>query len=72
MYEELLADADDTLPTVVPQLRVARLAGQPGQAARTADLVAWADMAAVGSSDALVRSRLQVLVTEYREPARQG
>ncbi len=72
LYEELLADADDTLPTVVPQLRVARLAGQPGQAARAADLVAWADTAAVGSSDAAVRSRLQALVTEYREPARQG
>ena len=72
LYEELLADADDTLPTVVPQLRVARLAGQPGQAARAADLVAWADTAAVGISDAAVRSRLQALVTEYREPARQG
>ncbi len=72
LYEELLADADDTLPTVVPQLRVARLAGQPGQAARAADLVAWADTAAVGGSDAAVRSRLQALVTEYREPARQG
>ena len=72
LYEELLADADDTLPTVVPQLRVARLAGQPGQAARAADLVAWADTATVGGSDAAVRSRLQALVTEYREPARQG
>ncbi len=72
LYEELLADADDTLPTVVPQLRVARLAGQPGQAERAADLVAWADTAAVGGSDAAVRSRLQALVTEYREPARQG
>ena len=72
LYEELLADADATLPTVVPQLRVARLASHPGQAALAAELVAWADAAAVGSSDAAVRGQIQALVTEYREPARQG
>ena len=72
LYEELLADADATLPTVVPQLRVARLASHPGQAALAAELVAWADAAAVGSSDAAVRGHIQALVTEYREPARQG
>jgi FlaA1/EpsC-like NDP-sugar epimerase len=33
LYEELLADADTTLPTSVSALRVARLTGQPMPAA---------------------------------------
>jgi FlaA1/EpsC-like NDP-sugar epimerase len=63
LYEELLADADDTLPTAVPQLRVARL-GAP----RHTELPALLERAA-GAADAPVadaRRELQAVVPEYR------
>jgi FlaA1/EpsC-like NDP-sugar epimerase len=63
LYEELLADADDTLPTAVPRLRVARL--QPTDAAALRLLLGFA--AAPGEADAdAVRGRLHALVPEFR------
>jgi len=67
LYEELLADADDTLPTVVPLLRVARLASTQGQ---VADLLAWAGQGH-SADDAEVRQQLRLTVTEYAAPAEQ-
>ena len=64
LYEELLADADDTLPTAVPRLRVARLAQRPAQDESLAALLDFA-AADVGDDDA-VRGRLHALVPEYR------
>ena len=61
LYEELLADADDTVPTAVPRLRVARLAAQGGQ---IGELLAWAGGAA-WPDDAAVRARLRAVVGEY-------
>ncbi len=64
LFEELLADADTTLPTSFPGLRVARLAAGPGMEA----LQAW--LAEVGHfsdyDDDLVRSHLTRLVPEFR------
>ena len=68
LYEELLADADDTLPTVVPQLRVARLASTEGPvAAQLSELLIWAG-SAPSPDDALVRQRLRMAVAEYAAP----
>ena len=67
LYEELLADADDTLPTVVPQLRVARLASTQGH---VAELLAWAGQVQ-SPDDAAVRHHLQMAVAEYAAPAGQ-
>jgi FlaA1/EpsC-like NDP-sugar epimerase len=64
LYEELLADTDDTLPTAVPRLRVARLAQRPAQDESLAALLDFA-AADVGDDDA-VRGRLHALVPEYR------
>jgi FlaA1/EpsC-like NDP-sugar epimerase len=62
LFEELLADADDTLPTEVPRLRVARLdGGSPG-------LSGWlmrVDRAGA-TSDAQVQGLLQEIVPEYQ------
>jgi FlaA1/EpsC-like NDP-sugar epimerase len=68
LYEELLADADDTLPTTVPRLRVARLAASADSAGRAHELLAWlaAVPVAVGpQDDSAVRARLRVAVVEY-------
>jgi FlaA1/EpsC-like NDP-sugar epimerase len=63
LYEELLAADDDTLPTAVPRLRVARLTGRPH--ADLEELLQWA--ASVGeASDAQTRRRLGAVVPEYR------
>jgi FlaA1/EpsC-like NDP-sugar epimerase len=61
LYEELLADTEMTLPTVVPLLRVARLStGQPGAAALLESLLA------VGTSQVVdVRRALSAVVSEY-------
>jgi FlaA1/EpsC-like NDP-sugar epimerase len=66
LYEELLADADTTLPTEIPQLRVARLGGGPGDAR---DLLAWTQ-ARSAADDAEVRNRLAGLVPAYLSPGR--
>jgi FlaA1/EpsC-like NDP-sugar epimerase len=65
LYEELLADDDDTVPTVVPRLRVARLAQRPAQDEALAALLGFA-AAGTGAEDAEVRDRLHALVPEYR------
>ena len=62
LFEELLADKDDTLPTTVPQLRIARLEDRTeGLAA----LLAWAETRA-SLGDAEVQDRLRQLLAEYR------
>jgi FlaA1/EpsC-like NDP-sugar epimerase len=66
LYEELLASADDTVPTAVPRLRVARLVERPH--AEVGDLVAWAT-ATREADDGEVRARLQAVVPEYRPAA---
>ncbi|NDY93422.1 polysaccharide biosynthesis protein [Ideonella livida] len=68
LYEELLADADATLPTAVPRLRIARLQAS----APRLTVQAWlAPLLAdtQGLDDERVRACLQALVPEYR-PAR--
>ena len=66
LYEELLADADATLPTRVERLRIAQLheAGEEG----LFELLRWADGEAPQPDD-VVRARLREVVPEYR-PAR--
>ncbi len=63
LYEELLADADTTLPTDVARLRVAQLHDEDADT-----VLAWVQ--AVSQSprldDAQVRARLRELVPEYR------
>ncbi len=61
LFEELLADGDDTLATVVPGLRVARLGDRPGG---VVDLLAWAGEQAQPAGRA-VRERLNAAVPEY-------
>ncbi|HSW03354.1 polysaccharide biosynthesis protein [Aquabacterium sp.] len=64
LYEELLADADTTLPTTVSRLRVARLHDEDAAA-----VLDWVQRIA-GSGrldDSAVRERLRELVPEYRE-----
>jgi FlaA1/EpsC-like NDP-sugar epimerase len=65
LFEELLADADDTLPTAVPRLRVARLVRRPAHDDALAALLAFAAVEATADDEA-VRSSLQVVVPEYR------
>ena len=62
LFEELLADADDTEPTTVARLRVARLVDRPGG---VVDLLAWA-AAAGQANDAAVRQHLTAAVPEFR------
>ncbi len=61
LFEELLADADNTLPTAVTGLRVARLAGPLGS---VADLLAW-DPDVATRDDEAVRAWLRARVPEY-------
>ncbi|WP_428419991.1 polysaccharide biosynthesis protein [Methylibium sp.] len=66
LYEELLADADTTLPTAIARLRIAQL---DGRADGTEDLLAW--MRSTGDAgDAEVRVRLMALEGGYREAPR--
>lgn len=65
LYEELLADADDTVATRFARLRVARLAGQGG---RIDELLAWA-ASVCACDDRAVRLRLRAAVAEYHEAA---
>lgn len=65
LYEELLADADATLPTRFERLRIARLDDR-GQDVQT--LLDWAAARSTAPDDE-VRERLAQLVGEYR-PAR--
>jgi hypothetical protein len=54
LYEELLADADTTLPTVIPQLRIAKLGVSLGDAG---NLLGWAQSRSI-ADDTEVRERL--------------
>ena len=64
LYEELLADADNTLPTAVPRLRLAQL-GQMAPVTLLLEALAAAP-ALAGLSDAEVRRWLLEAVPEYR------
>ena len=63
LFEELLADADDTLATALPMLRVARLGDRPGG---VVELLAWAGAQEQPASRA-VRERLNAAVPEFLE-----
>lgn len=65
LFEELLADADTTLPTPVPQLRLARLRPPPPLAAVRTWLAACQQ--SVPPGPAAVRSHLRELVPEFRD-----
>ncbi|MFM2118919.1 MAG: hypothetical protein RL722_387 [Pseudomonadota bacterium] len=67
LYEELLADADATLPTRFTRLRIAKL---DDRSADVGQLIDWA-VAHPVASDGEVRAELARLVTEYR-PAGGG
>jgi FlaA1/EpsC-like NDP-sugar epimerase len=62
LYEELLADSDRTLPTTVPELRIAVLQRDDGRIDELLDL-AGSDSAP--TSDAEVRAALRLAVPEY-------
>ncbi len=68
LYEELLAAADDTLPTAVPRLRLARLAASQADAPVWQALEALLTLAktAQDAEDATVRASLHAAVPEYR------
>ncbi|HEU5295307.1 MAG TPA: nucleoside-diphosphate sugar epimerase/dehydratase [Burkholderiaceae bacterium] len=68
LYEELLADADTTVPTSVAQLRVARLT-QEGATLET--LLALAGTSALQADDAVVRAALAQTVPEYQSSDRR-
>ena len=61
LYEELLADADSTLPTQHPRLRIARL----NQGAALGDVGEWLASAAREHGDLVIRDRLRALVPEF-------
>jgi FlaA1/EpsC-like NDP-sugar epimerase len=66
LYEELLADADQTLPSVHPRLRIARLQEGAGTAGVDA-LLAWLSQSPQpGQSFAEQRRGLTVFVPEYQ------
>ncbi|MDP1901619.1 MAG: nucleoside-diphosphate sugar epimerase/dehydratase [Rubrivivax sp.] len=62
LFEELLADADDTVPTRVERLRIARLRDEPGGVLA---LLEWARQT-TGAAEAEVRSRLAEVVAGYK------
>ena len=67
LYEEVLADDEQTLPTPHPKLRIARARQVPE--GWLGELVAWLDRPAV-LDDGSVREELQRWVSEYRsEPS---
>jgi FlaA1/EpsC-like NDP-sugar epimerase len=61
LYEELLASADDTVPTRVERLRIARLQDEPDGVLA---LLEWARQT-TAAAEAEVRSRLAAVVAEY-------
>ncbi len=65
LYEELLADADQTLPSPHPRLRIARLRNQ-ADAEWLSRLLDWLQTSAAASPDAAaLRRQLQHFVPEY-------
>ena len=69
LYEEPLADAEKTLPTPHPKLRVAQ--ARPPQAGFLEALLAWLQVPGDVSPDA-VRAQLRRWVPEYAPPSRPG
>jgi FlaA1/EpsC-like NDP-sugar epimerase len=67
LYEELLADADQTLASPHPSLRIARLQEHADDAWLNA-LLAWLEGEAPGPDVQALRRRLQGFVREYRVP----
>ena len=63
LYEELLADSEQTLPTPHPKLRIAKSNAHPDAAWRD-DLLRWLEQPAQ-QADSAVRARLKALVPEY-------
>jgi FlaA1/EpsC-like NDP-sugar epimerase len=68
LYEELLADADTTVATRVPQLRMARLTQERAALDALLDL---AGASTVQGDDAAVRAALERAVPEYRSSDRK-
>ena len=66
LYEELLADADSTLPTRFARLRIARLDPRPSDILSLLDWVG----SQPGADDATVRQQLARIVPEYRPAGR--
>jgi FlaA1/EpsC-like NDP-sugar epimerase len=66
LYEELLADADATLPTRVERLRIARLHEAGGEG--VLELLRWVE-GDEPRADEAVRTRLREVVPEYRPAA---
>ena len=69
LFEELLADSDRTLPTTVPELRIAVL---QHDADPIESLLAFAEAAPARTSDADVRDALRQSVPEYRSSAAEA
>ena len=65
LYEELLADADTTIPTPFSRLRLARLEGRHPAIQMLIERIESADAA---PSDAAVRESLEATVPEYKMP----
>jgi FlaA1/EpsC-like NDP-sugar epimerase len=63
LFEELLADGDTTLPTLISRLRVAQLQDDGGQGRVLTSLMAFVD--AAHADDVAVRAWLQLTVPEY-------
>jgi FlaA1/EpsC-like NDP-sugar epimerase len=66
LFEELLADADETIPTAVSGLRVARLQAAPSAAEMAAWLAQATDASTRGGESSAAREHLRQLVPEYR------
>ena len=67
LYEELLADADETLASQHPRLRIAKL-HEPVAEAWAAHVLAWLASADARLPSAEIRRELQRVVTEYAPP----
>jgi FlaA1/EpsC-like NDP-sugar epimerase len=65
LYEELLADADQTVPSAHPRLRIARLSGPPDDA-WFGELMGWMERLPSQQPPGDVRERLAAFVPEYR------
>ncbi len=63
LYEELLADSEQTLPTPHPKLRIAKTNTRPGTTWRD-EMATWLEQP-TPETDSAVRSMLKALVPEY-------
>jgi FlaA1/EpsC-like NDP-sugar epimerase len=68
LYEELLADADSTLPTSIAQLRVAKLESREHSVVALLEVIGTD----LPGEDATVRAALERAVPEYRPQAAAG